>query len=525
VTHGNPEIAKAPPDLEAALEKAMSVDNVDEAKKLVQKVMKKAVEENKVRRKEMKDVVVEARNNKNSSQRGVPTIFGWKRKRTEPEKIAVTSCVFDSLSAGTALASMAANINDASKTCESVDMKDMFTGDTVHERVCSLNVAAAVGGITGLASTLSLAADDCAATLVPNVDALCSGSITGLVTAVAQIGGAGSLVAAACHPKGWYARIPPELKPSNVGSNKILHREEAGQSVEQVLDSEVPVDAAAAAPVDAAVPPVDSGAFADDAAQPAGQDFVPVRRLLFGGGKDSMRTHCGLQIANMGWAIASTVMSINAAANENSGASCPPTNIFGGTAWHGPVYKVNQAFCTLDITSAITAFAQIIAYIQLLVVSCTDELNLEAICGSGVDGMIAALSGIAQASTGIHLACDKFGGPLVKKALKAATAVDKISGGAVSAVIGNFQAGTDFEVLSFGRRLEGFKDAMHARIAAMKKRFKSVEEAWGHMGVNLTDPHAEWRNRTSRAASTSSVIGMNEQPEVSRNLFTPPTCS
>ena len=62
--------------------------------------------------------------------------------------------------------------NDATRTGESVRCCQFEIGESVHQKVCDLNVMTAVSDIVGIATFLSGAADDGAATLMPRSSAM-----------------------------------------------------------------------------------------------------------------------------------------------------------------------------------------------------------------------------------------------------------------------------------------------------------------------------------------------------------------
>ncbi len=149
----------------------------------------------------------------------------------------IATCVFDVLSLGATTAGIAANLNDAAKTCWGVQSQDLckfgITGKAhVHTNVCSVNVRAILGSTFSLSQTLASASSDCTATMIPNVQALCATAIIGTVAAVASMGGAATLIEATCHKKGWYHDISLGVVPSSVGSKEVWvdeHPDRKGQ--------------------------------------------------------------------------------------------------------------------------------------------------------------------------------------------------------------------------------------------------------------------------------------------------------
>jgi len=449
--------------------------------------------------------------------------------KTPGQQASMAACVFNSLGATNAVASAAANFNDALATCKDVHMEDWWDNDHTHGKVCSVNVAAVLGSFTGLSSSLSLAADNCASTMIPNIEALCSGSISGMITAVSQFAGALSLVSAACMPEGWYHRVPEGVVPSNVGSNEHYdkdpyrydHSRDGTSIFRRYLEETTPDGKsgnAARSPdaaLESAVKAPSSAASILKGQLP--QSEAPSRRLLFGGGKGSTATHCALEVTGVMWNLASASLAINAAANPDNGASCPPKNLFGSTdPWFkGKYYKIMQGFCTTDAAGAIVGFGTAIAQIMLTVVNCVDELNLRAICGAGFDGAATALAGIAQAGSGIWLSCDLFNHPLLKQLLKIATTFDNASGGGITNLIAGMSE-------SLGRRLNDDEKAkMREKMVfdhendpfQMKKRWGSPHKVFQHLGYNLKNASAWWRDAAATLQkSPNDVLKLMEEP-------------
>merc|ERR1719282_50270 len=128
--------------------------------------------------------------------------------------------------------------------------------------------------------------------------------------------------------------------------------------------------------------------------------------------------------------------------------------------------------------------------LQLMVVQCADELNLNAICGAGIDGLAAGMSAVVQAGSGANLACDEFQKPLLKTALDTASRLDTASGGRITDLLGDLgQSG------NYGRRLDddGGED-LNDDVKELRRRFKTPEEAFKSIGYDLSDPDAAWRS-------------------------------
>lgn len=496
------------PEVKSALETALRSDDPEQARKLVDKAMTDAVERSKAKRQGLKQFI-------QSKRRGL------KGSSKSPMKQkAIATCVFDALSLTTTVAGIAANLNDASKTCWGVDPKDLVRmglhgKEWVHTNVCSVNVWAILGGIVGLSSTLSSAASDCAETLIPNVQALCAAAVSGLVTAVAAMGGASTLIKAACHPKGWYHDIDPHALPSNVGNNEnwINH---GGHAKKEKYDKEMAARDA--------MNPLHVLGLGNRRLE---EGPAPARQLLFGGGKGSTATQCAVEIGGSMWALASAAMSINSAGNREEGGNCPPKNFLTGSKRPSSsiLYRVPQAMCTIDVTSAILGFLAAITYIQLASVNCIDTLSLGAICGSGITGMMGAASGVAKAGSAIYVACDIAQKKPLKRTINFARNVDKATGGMVSSLLGG--AGIDGEEeVPFGRRLNDDEALMvslaEENIKELQKRFATPHEAFKSIGVDLEDTTGPWVNATipgMDARDFESLSALFEKPEQVSSLF------
>jgi hypothetical protein len=414
-------------------------------------------------------------------------MFGEKRTTTQdpgnPMGEHNAQCVFDVLSATNTFAALGANLNDVAKTCKYVKPKDFFgrahTPSTVHAKVCEVNVFAVLAGFVSLATGLANSADSCAATLVPNIDAKCSAAVTGLVTAVSQMGGSFTLVGAACSGTGWYGDIPADRFPHNVGSNEIYERD--------YLDKKRLLSEA-------------DEVASEEAAGPA-----PPRQLLFGGGKGSTATQCSVEIMSVMWTLASAGLAINGAGNVND-PGCPPTNLWGETdpKLKGIVYKVSQGLCAVNIESAITSFLSVIAILQLIAVNCLDTLNIRAICGAGATGIFAGAAGISQAATGLWLACDELQTEPIHTLITAVRGIDSQTGLLTNVITGDSGSG-----MAIGRRLAAVRDS----VEDLKSRFATPEDAWKSIGYDLNNASAVFRKVGLPEPDFKAFASLVEEPE------------
>lgn len=373
-------------------------------------------------------------------------VFG----KTPSQKASIASCVFDVTQATTQLAAIAAHINDAVKTCKNVKYVDGKKPDHWASQVCALNVQSIFFSAASVAATLSVAANNCEASFSPNLKALCSGSIATLIQSVAQLGVSSELIATSCAPKPDDEVQPgPLYTPANIGSGPIPQRR---------------------------------------LSQDNASSSAHARRLLFGGGMESDAAQCGIDVASATWYLAEAGLAINAAANNHAGGSCPPVGS-----------PRSKAFCAVDVAGALYGLMQTAYFIFFAVVHCLDQLNTQALCGAGVDGIAAALAGVAQSGSAMWLTCRELrtvwpdpmiGQPaLTKHMLK-------------NNVLGNGGHG--------GRRLTDREEG----VPRFMEQFSSPEEAFKHLGFDLTDTEAEFRKASPRSPAPRRIIELLEEEPV-----------
>ena len=153
-------------------------------------------------------------------------------------------------------------------------------------------------------------------------------------------------------------------------------------------------------------------------------------------------------LANMG-------LSINSAVNSG---------FCGRQNGEGPINKVTglfDALCTVDIGGAIAYMSQVVTFINLIVVHCKDFLDVSALCGASISGIVTSAAAMAPYGAAVHAACAK--GSVLKNPEKAA----KIS--------------SLYTVPTAHRRLNELKDAM----ANLKDIRQSLE---AKLGFNASVP-------------------------------------
>mmetsp|Transcript_46933 Transcript_46933/g.135205 ORF Transcript_46933/g.135205 Transcript_46933/m.135205 type:complete len:595 (+) Transcript_46933:3-1787(+) len=423
---------------EIAVKKALTSGKPEDIDGLVGKAVKKAVYRSKESRAKTwaRFKELQATGGRGSLRHKGPW---WNRTRyssttkSPSEQQSDAGCVLDIFQITTILATFGSNVNDATQTCGTKEVEKSL----VRSKVCRLNVAGSIANVAGLATNIAAAIAECEVSAVPNVDAICSASISSLLGSVAALAGAFSLISSSCTETGWYKGIDPDVKPSNLGSDRMKMPDEKDRRL---------------------------------------GESAPPRQLLFGGGKGSLATQCATNIANTGWAIAAVVMAFNSAVNENQPNSCPPRNIVNGTNEpFGLLYKFSQGACAVDITTIISSLFVIAGFLQLITITCTDELNLESMCGAGITGTIAGAARIAAAAEVMWIGCDVGMTPEAKELEAELKAEEK-------------KAQREDILAQYGRRLSGM-----VGMEDLKARYDSPADVWMELGYDFHDPHAVWR--------------------------------
>ncbi|CAE7282296.1 unnamed protein product [Symbiodinium natans] len=226
--------------------------------------------------------------------------------------------------------------------------------DGESELACQVNGAILVTWVANAAAKLSYAASNCALNL--NVDAVCSVGVTGLVSVMGELAATASLAAATC------TGVPPQLTTSKIS----------------VLGDQTVRDG---------------------------------RRLLIGEGPIGVGVQCGVDVGMVVANLANMGLSINSAVNSGQ---CGRVNL------DGPINKVSglySALCTVDIGGAIAYMSQVVTFINLIVVHCQDFLDVSALCGASISGIITAAAAMAPYGAAVHAACAK--GSILKNPKKA----------------------------------------------------------------------------------------------------------
>ena len=69
------------------------------------------------------------------------------------------------------------------------------------------------------------------------------------------------------------------------------------------------------------------------------------------------------------------------------------------------VTGIFSALCTVDIGGAIAYMSQVVTFINLIVVYCQDFLDVSALCGASISGIITAAAAMAPYGAAVHAAC------------------------------------------------------------------------------------------------------------------------
>ena len=180
------------------------------------------------------------------------------------------------------------------------------------------------------------------------------------------------------------------------------------------------------------------------------------RRLLIGQGPVGNGVQCAVDVGMVVANIANMGISINSAVISG---------YCGRNLIKGPINKVTgifDALCTVDIGGAIAYMSQVVTFINLIVVHCQDFLDVSALCGGSIAGIITAAAAMAPYGAAVHAACAK--GDILKSPEKQAK-INELH-----------------KLPTVHRRLQELDDAM----TNLKEIRKSLEN---HLGFNASTPY------------------------------------
>jgi len=416
-------------------------------------------------RKDLKKYMEDQRKQNLTARLGhVPSARYSGGPRYQIQKHYLASCVINVLQATTFAAEYAMDIHDALKTCP------RFKLGVDSKIACLANGGLIFEAMAFMAATLGLAASDCAATIVPNVDSLCAAGISALIGQIGSMGGGAALAAVSCSKRSILRRMPPQVRPSNLGTGNILGAE--ARRLELISQYQAL----------------------------NGNQTLPGRSLIVGGGVASNAGHCAVDILEVMWWLGMFAIAVNDGANKHVLAKCPPRNIFGGQSPKDIVYETLQSYCTFAIGGAIFTFGQAIAFLQLAIVHCPDYLNENALCGAGVTLALAGMSGIAGSAGAIHIACDMFQKSIPHAVLGGLRSWDDWTDGSITKIVGS----------NLGRRLEMAK-TFEEGINQQKERFGTPYNLFKHLGYDLDAKNASWVGTSS--SFYKDFLNMAAQPK------------
>lgn len=167
--------------------------------------------------------------------------------------------------------------------------------------------------------------------------------------------------------------------------------------------------------------------------------------------------------------------------NGNGDGACPPMNLLNGYDFpKGLLLTLSQGLCGMHVASALLNTFSRMIFAMLTAVTCTDELNLGAICGSGIAGVFAGALGIAKAGTALWMACDVAQRPFLHDLSHLLRKIDDRSGNKITDLIRGSGA--------LGRRLLDSD-----RVVELKAKYDSPADVWKELGMDIEDPKAAWR--------------------------------
>merc|ERR1719343_462967 len=219
-------------------------------------------------------------------------------------KQGTAQCIFDVMQAMTLAIGLGDDINGMVATCPT-------PRDGAAEVACEVDSGLLVAYVGVLASKLSLAASSCAETA--NIDAVCSGGITGLIGVLGELAATAALAAPTCMTK------TQETSGANLGlpttqiSQLGVHRRLMNQTSVTTADG---------------------------------------RRLVIGEGTIGNGIQCGVDVSMVAENLADFGLAINEAAESGM---CNPSMWTSNLAQN--IGSLTQSIRTVDIAGAIAYFA------------------------------------------------------------------------------------------------------------------------------------------------------------------------
>lgn len=455
-----------------AIAQMLDIKDPQQAKALVQRTMARAVEESKVKRRSLKN-----------------RLQGHgQAKEKQREQHRATECAFDVMGMLTSMAAIGAFVNDAMQTCAHVSKADAASIDrktlTIHRRVCTINIVQLIVQVVSMASMLAESVGSCAATISTDtkLDTSCAQSVIGIITSAAGASLSGVMIHSACN----WPREALGYVPSDIGNNKYVRPNVSEETADL---------------------------------QPPSRGGSAPRRLMYGGGKASLMVNCVTAAAEAVWSLAAAALAIDSAARKEGG-TCPPKDLF--TKKEEPnqrmSYKVPQAKCAADVGSIITSFFLTATFIQKTLVTCTDRLDLDVVCGQAITTTVSVMSLLVSSGSGLFLSCDQSTRKYITRLGNVASQGLPVLGEAAR------------------RRLAeglGGEAAAEAAVAELKASFSSPEEAFKSVGFDLSDPtalyhkYAEVAGAAAERSSTrrlATVLAAEASPTHGGSADVPTAC-
>jgi len=335
-----------------------------------------------------------------------------RKKANQTSQLRTAICTLNIVQASGYLTRAGMQISAASRACEA------SRHDALETEVCVADAAGVFSSVSFVAAFLSSAASQCA----PHRDlaAECSAWVSFLVAVLSRVAVQASVVAASCKRQASVFIIS--------AAEEEGEEEEAGLLIDRRLaarrlaaPSSVPpgppgeasslgnstalaaaaVAASAAAPVNASV-----AASASAAAGPPTRGRRPVEPS-----KTQQVATCVLDVVQAASALSLMGANIekarqNCEAQQRGSWAAPATTggiVNGSGGKDGDDDR--DVVCAMNIGQVLYGLGSASTFIAAGVSHCTAGLNLEAMCTSGIVGLLATIGGVMAAASGIETTC------------------------------------------------------------------------------------------------------------------------
>jgi len=186
--------------------------------------------------------------------------------------------------------------------------------------------------------------------------------------------------------------------------------------------------------------------------------------------------------------------------------ACPPSGM-------GPMKRLSQSACAIDVSAVIYAFGKIASFIAIAIIHCTNALEFKLLCGAGVSVLVSSAAALGVSGAGLSATCDlgikmaplsqiaaqlSEAGLSVRRlesdaALRQAEDIKAVLQGLDYNYSDKAAAPPDFEDLDEALRVINALDAARAfgpTRQDVRGRFASPGAVWQHMGHNLSEAEA-----------------------------------